>query len=351
MTPLTLGLDTYGDVTVDPDGVATPVHQVLRDIVEQGTLADRCGVDHFVVGEHHRDDYAISAPSVVLAAVAARTERITLGSGVTVLSTDDPVRVYERFATLDGLSGGRAEIQVGRGSTSESFELFGHDLSDYVVLFDDKLDLLCRLRREEVLSWTGRTRAALIDARVFPTTARGSLPVWVGVGGSTESVVRTARYGLPMMLAIVGGPPQRFTSFVDLFHTSVAEAGTGPAIGRHPVGVHSPGFVAETDQEARDRLYPYLKLSRDRAGRERGWGEMTREQFEAEADTGSLYVGSPETVARKIATTVRALGIDRFDLRYANGPQPHADLVRAIELYGTAVVPRVRELLAEEPAA
>lgn len=347
MTPLTLGLDTFGDLTLDADGSITPAHQVLRDVVEQAVLADRCGVDHFVVGEHHRDDYAISAPAVVLAAIAARTERITLGSGVTVLSTDDPVRVYERFATLDGLSGGRAELQVGRGSFIESFDLFGHDLSDYVVLFDDKLDLLTRLRREEAVSWTGRTRSALTDARVFPTTARGALPVWVGVGGTTESVVRTARYGLPMMLAIIGGPPERFTSFVDLFHTSVAEAGTGPDGGRHPVGVHSPGFVAETDQEARDLLFPHLKANRDRVGRERGWGEMTREQFEAEADTGSLYVGSPETVARKIVATVRALGIDRFDLKYANGPQPHAELMRAIELYGTVVVPRVHELLAE----
>ena len=242
MTPLTLGLDTFGDVSLDPDGATTPVHQVLRDVVEQGALADRCGVDHFVVGEHHRDDYAISAPAVVLAAIAARTERITLGSGVTVLSTDDPVRVYERFATLDGLSSGRAEIQVGRGSFTESFELFGHDLSDYVVLFDDKLDLLSRLRREEAISWTGRTRSALSDAAVFPTTARGSLPVWVGVGGTTESVVRTARYGLPMMLAIIAGPPHRFTSLVDLFHASVAEAGTGPADGRLPGRRALPGF-------------------------------------------------------------------------------------------------------------
>lgn len=349
MTSLTLGLDTFGDVTLDEDGSTTPAHQVLRDVVEQGVLADRCGVDHFVVGEHHRDDYAISAPAVVLAAIAARTERITLGSGVTVLSTDDPVRVYERFATLDGISGGRAEIQVGRGSFTESFELFGHDMADYVVLFDDKLDLLSRLRREEAISWTGRTRAALAGARIFPTTARGSLPVWVGVGGTTESVVRTARYGLPMMLAIIGGPPERFASFVDLFHASVAEAGTGPAGGRHPVGVHSPGFVAETDQAARDLLYPYLKANRDRVGQERGWGEMTRDQFEAEADAGSIYVGSPETVARRIVATVRALGIDRFDLKYANGPQPHADLMRAIELYGTVVIPRVRELLAEDP--
>ncbi|MDO8105822.1 LLM class flavin-dependent oxidoreductase [Isoptericola sp. b441] len=347
MSSVSLGLGTFGDVGPEPDGAAPPMHQVLREVVEQGALADRCGVDHFVLGEHHRPDFAISCPEVVLAAVAARTERITLSSGVTVLSTDDPVRVYERFATLDGLSDGRAEIQVGRGSFTEPFELFGHDLSDYVVLFDDKLDLLSRLRTEDTLSWHGRTRPALTDAHAFPTTRRGSLPVWVGVGGTTESVVRTARYGLPMMLAIVGGPPERFASFVELFHTSVEEAGTGPTGGRLPVGVHSPGFVADTDDEARDQLFPHYKASRDRIGRDRGWGEMTREQFDAEVDAGSLYVGSPRTVAERIATTIRTLGIDRFDLRYAHGPQPHDELMHTVELYGTQVIPRVRELLGQ----
>ncbi|MCV2396508.1 LLM class flavin-dependent oxidoreductase [Actinotalea sp. M2MS4P-6] len=343
----TFGLGTFGDVSTDPSGAPVPMHRVLRAVVEQGTLADRVGVDHFVLGEHHRDDYAISSPDVVLAAVAARTERITLASGVTVLSTDDPVRVYERFATLDALSAGRAEIQVGRGSFTESFDLFGYDLADYVVLFEDKLGLLAELRTERGVTWSGRTRPALHGEQAYPPTERGSLPVWVGVGGSGESVVRTARYGLPMMLAIIGGPPQRFSSFVELFHTSVAELGTAPN-GRLPVGVHSPGFVAESDAMARDLLFPHFKANRDRIGKERGWGEMTREQFETEADTGSLYVGSPETVAQRIAETVRTLGIDRFDLKYANGPQPHAELMGAIELYGTEVVPRVRELLGTE---
>ena len=346
MIPLTLGLGTFGDVTVDAEGDPVPMHQVLRDIVEQGVLADRVGVDHFVLGEHHRDDYAVSAPAVVLAAIATRTERITLASGVTVLSSDDPVRVYERFATLDGISGGRAEIQVGRGSFTESFDLFGNDLADYVVLFDDKLDLLARLRSERPVTWTGRTRAPLTDAEVHPRTQRGTLPVWVGVGGTIESVVRTARYGLPLMLAVIGGPAARFASFVELFHESVAQAGTAPDGGRLPVGVHSPGFVADTDEEARDLLFRHFKANRDRIGRERGWGEITRDHFDAEVDSGSLYVGSPETVAQKIAATARALGVDRFDLKYANGPQPHADLMHAIELYGTVVVPRVRELLA-----
>ena len=346
MTHLTFGLGTFGDVFTDLHGTPAPMPHVLRAVVEQGVLADRVGLDHFVVGEHHRDDYAISAPDVLLAALGARTDRVTLASGVTVLSTDDPVRVYERFATLDALSAGRAEIQVGRGSFTESFDLFGFDLSDYVVLFEDKLALLAELRHEKPVTWNGRTRPALHAAQVYPTTERGSLPVWVGVGGSGESVVRTARYGLPMMLAIIGGPPERFTSFVELYRSTVAELGTASGV-RPPVGVHSPGFVASPDALARDLLFPHFKANRDRIGRERGWGEVTREQFESEADSGSLYVGSPETVAQRIARTVRTLGIDRFDLKYANGPQPHADLMTCIELYGTQVVPRVRELLAE----
>lgn len=347
MTPqLTFGLGTFGDVSHDAHGAPVPMHQVLRDVVEQGVLADQVGVDHFVAGEHHRDDYAISTPDVVLAAVAARTHRITLGSGVTVLSSDDPVRVYQRFATLDGISGGRAEIQVGRGSFLESFELFGSDVSDYVLLFDERLELLAQLRAEGPVTWHGRTRHALTGQRAYPTTEKGALPVWVGVGGSGESVVRTARYGLPMMLAVIGGPPGRFHTFVELFHDTVAQLGTSPTGGRLPVGVHSPGFVWDTDEEARERLFPAFAANRDRIGAERGWGEMTRSQFEAEADEGSLYVGSPETVARRIATTVRELGIDRFDLKYANGPQPHADLLHGIELYGTKVVPLVREMLA-----
>jgi probable LLM family oxidoreductase len=342
---LTFGLDTFGDVTAGPDGTRLPAHQVIRDVVEQAVVADRVGVDHFSVGEHHRDDFAVAAPEVVLAAIASRTERITLGSAVTVLSSDDPVRVYERFATVDAVSRGRAEIQVGRGSFVESFPLFGFDLADYEVLFEEKLELLARIRHEEPVTWSGSTRGPLRDQRVHPTTERGSIPVWVGVGGSPESVVRTARHGLPLMLAVIGGAPERFRPYVELFGRAVRELhGADAAVP--PVGVHSPGFVAATDDEALDLLYPHFKANRDRIGAERGWPPLTRGEYEREAASGALHVGSPETVARRIAQTVRALGVQRFDLKYANGTMPHEQLVTAIELFGTQVVPRVRELLA-----
>ncbi|GAB3076716.1 LLM class flavin-dependent oxidoreductase [Nocardioides zeae] len=342
-----LGLDTFGDVSSDATGAPVPHAQVIRDLVEQAVLADGIGVDAIGIGEHHRDDYAVSAPDIVLAAIASRTERILLGTAVTVLSSDDPVRVYERFATLDALAPGRAEVTMGRGSFTESFPLFGLDLGDYERLFEEKLDLWAALQGEGEVSWEGSVRGPLQGARVFPTTAAGRIPTWIGVGGSPESVVRAASYRFPMMLAIIGGEPGRFAPYVDLYHRALRELHPERADERLPVGVHSPGFVADTDDEARELLFPHFKANRDRIGRERGWGPATRAQFDAEADAGSLYVGSPETVAQKIAATVRTLGIDRFDLKYSNGPQPHAELLRCIELYGTQVAPRVRELLAD----
>lgn len=343
---LQLGLDTFGDVTLDAGtGERVPHPQVIRHVVEEAVLADQVGVDAFGVGEHHRDDFSVSAPDMVLAAVAPRTERILLGTAVTVLSSDDPVRLYERFATLDALSAGRAEITLGRGSFTESFPLFGHDLADYDRLFAEKLDLWAALQGEGTVTWdAGELRAPLRDARLFPTTDRGSIPTWIGVGGSPESVVRTARYGFPLMLAIIGGDPARFAPYTDLFRRALTELEQPD----QPIGVHSPGFVADTDDEARELLYPHFKAGRDRIGAERGWGPVTREQYDAEVDHGSLYVGSPETVAHKIAATVRALGIQRFDLKYSNGTMPHPLLMRSIELYGTQVIPRVRELLAQE---
>ncbi|MDN4160703.1 LLM class flavin-dependent oxidoreductase [Nocardioides abyssi] len=342
---LQLGLDTFGDVTVGPDGTLLPHAQVVRDVVAQGRLADEVGVDAFGIGEHHRDDYAISAPDVVLAALATTTERILLGSAVTVLSSDDPVRVMERFGTIDALSGGRAEVTLGRGSFTESFPLFGFDLGDYEALFSEKLDLFARLRlataQGQPLSWEGTTRRPLVDARVWPQPEQQPLRSWVAVGGSPESVVRAARYGLPLMLAIIGGEPARFAPYVDLYARALDELGQP----RLPVGVHSPGFVARTDAEARERLFPHFKANRDRIGRERGWPPATRAQLDSEADHGALFVGSPETVARKIAATVQALGIDRFDLKYSHGPLPHEHLMECIELYGTQVVPMVRDLL------
>ncbi len=339
---LKLGLDTFGDVNARADGALAPYDEVLRNVVAQGVLADQTGVDAFGIGEHHRDDFAVSAPDMVLAAIAAKTDRILLGSAVTVLSSDDPIRVYERFATLDGISNGRAEVTLGRGSFTESFPLFGFDLADYETLFSEKLDLFAALRAEGPVSWSGTHRAPLAETEVFPKTVRGTLPVWVGVGGSPESVVRAARYGFPLMLAIIGGDPVRFRPFADLYRRALTELNQ-PML---PIGVHAPGFVADTDEEAREILFPHFKRARDRIGRDRGWGPVTKDQYLADIDHGAMHVGAPETVAIKIATTVRALGLDRFDLKYSYGTLPHEHLMRAIELYGTRVVPMVRDLLA-----
>jgi probable LLM family oxidoreductase len=340
---LELGLDTFGDLTVGLDGEPLPAGQVLRNLVEEAALADRLGVDFFGVGEHHRDDFAVSAPEVVLGAIAARTERIRIGTAVTVLSSDDPVRVYERFATLDGLSNGRAEILLGRGSFTESFPLFGYDLTDYEELFEEKVGLLAELLREDAVTWEGRLRAPLRNQHVYPKTEFGGIRTWIGVGGSPESVVRAARYGFPLVLAIIGGAPARFAPYVDLFHRALAQL-ERPDL---PVAVHSPGFVAETDEAAAEILWPHHRQMIDRIGRERGWPPTSRDRFDEEIRTGALHVGSPETVARKIADTVRSLGIQRFDLKYSAGTVPHEHLMTAIELYGTVVIPRVRELLAD----
>ena len=347
MTDLALGLDTFGDLTVGEDGSPLSAAQVLRDVVEQAALADRLGVDAITLGEHHRDDFAISSPEIVLGAIAGRTERILLGTGVTVLSSDDPVRVYERFATLDGVSAGRAEVILGRGSFTESFPLFGYELSDYDSLFDEKLALFARLREEGPVTWSGRHRSPLVEQHVYPKTERpGGVSAWIGVGGSPQSVVRSVRVGIPMMLAIIGGDPARFLPFADLYRRAQSELGIEDD-ARMPLGVHSPGHVAETDAEAREQLWEHFAAQRARIGRERGWPAPTRGEFDHEAERGSLYVGSPETVAQKIASTVRALGADRFDLKYANGTMPHEMLMSSIGLYGAEVIPRVRELLAE----
>lgn len=338
---LELGLDTFGDVTAGADGVALPYAQVIRNVVDEAVLADETGVDFIGVGEHHRADFAISSPEVVLAAIAGRTNRIRLGSAVTVLSSDDPVRVFQRFATLDAASSGRAEVILGRGSFTESFPLFGFQLSEYEELFEEKLDLFAALITQEAVTWQGHTRSSLNSQRVFPTIESGSLKTWIGVGGSPESVIRAARYGMPMMLAIIGGDPERFAPYIDLYHRSLDELGK-PVL---PIGVHSPGYVADTDEQAREELYPGLKQMRDRIGAERGWGPMGRTEFEQEANRGSLYVGSPETVARKIAKTARTLGISRFDMKYSAGPLSHEKLMHSIELYGNKVIPLVRDML------
>jgi probable LLM family oxidoreductase len=341
---LELGLDTFGDITVDADGTPRPAAAVIRDVVEQAVLADRVGVDFIGLGEHHRADFAISSPEMVLATIAGRTERIRLGSAVTVLSSDDPVRVYQRFATLDALSGGRAEVILGRGSFTESFPLFGYDLDQYEELFDEKLDLFSRLLTEQPVTWSGHTRAGLDHQPVYPTTESGRLTTWVGIGGNPQSVVRAAHYGLPLMIAIIGGESASFAPLVDLYHRALAQF----ELPTLPVGVHSPGYVAATDEEARQELWPHWKRMRDRIGAERGWGPAGPSEFDRQAGPdGSLYIGSAETVARKIAATARTLHLSRFDLKYSAGQLPHERLMQTIELYGTEVIPRVRQLLGD----
>ena len=339
--PLELGLDTFGDTTAGPDGTPLSHAAVLRDVVAEAVLADEVGVDFIGVGEHHRADFAVSAPEVLLAAMAGRTRRIRLGSAVTVLSSDDPVRVFQRFSTLNAVSDGRAEVVLGRGSFTESFPLFGYALDQYETLFEEKLDLFAALLEGGPVSWRGTTRAPLAVEGVVPNLET-PLRCWVGVGGSPDSVVRAARHNLPMMLAIIGGDPMRFAPYVDLYHRAFARLG----LPVPPVGVHSHGHVAETDAEARDGLWPDYKRMRDRIGAERGWPPMRRAEFDAEADHGSLYVGSPETVARRMAATIRGLGLSRFDLKYSAGPLPHDRLMRSIALYGSRVIPMVRDLLA-----
>lgn len=341
MAQLELGLDTFGDVTVNESGTLLTQAQVLRDVVEEGVLADQVGIDFIGVGEHHRDDFAVSAPEVVLTAIAAKTSRIHVGSAVTVLSSDDPIRVFQRFATLNALSNGRAEVILGRGSFTESFPLFGFALNDYERLFSEKLDLFAALLKNEPVNWKGSVRPELKNQLVYPPIENGRLQTWIGVGGSPESVVRAVQYELPLMLAIIGGEPKRFRQFVDLYHRASEQLGK-PVL---PIGVHSPGHVADTDEEARTQLWPGYKAIHDRIGGERGWGPTSMARFTAEADMGSLYVGSPETVARKIVDTVKALGVQRFDMKYSSGTLPHKHMMRSIELYGTKVMPMVRDML------
>ena len=342
MTPISLGLDTFGDVSVGPDGRPQSMDRVLREILDQATLADEIGIDFIGLGEHHRPDFAISSPEIVLAAIAGRTRRIKLGTAVTVLSTDDPVRVFQRFSTLNALSNGRAEPILGRGSFTESYPLFGHELQDYDQLFEERLDLFAHLLRDPRVTWSGETRSALNDQPIFPPLGQ-PMTVWVGVGGSPESVVRVVRQDLQLMLAIIGGDASRFAPYVDLYQRACDQLGK-PV---RPIGVHSPGFVAETDERAQEILWPHYAEMFGRIGRERGWPPVTKDRYLAEVQHGALYVGSPETVARKIAKTVKTLGIQRFDMKYSTGPVPHGDLMDCIRLYGEKVIPMVQDMLAE----
>lgn len=339
---LRFGLDTFGDMQHDDAGLPISAGQTLRNVVSEGVFADSLGLSNFNVGEHHRDDFSVSAPDVVLAGLATVTKQIVLGSGVTVLSSDDPIRVYQRFATIDGLSNGRAEITAGRGSFIESFPLFGYELSDYGVLFEEKLQILASALEERAVTWSGSVRPALSNQEIYPKTERGSIPLRVGVGGTPESVVRAARIGAHLALAIIGGDPARFKPFADLYERALAEFNRP----RLTISIHSPGHISTDDATAIEEQWPHYYAMFGRIGRERGWGPTTKERYLEEVKHGSLYVGGPESVARKIAHAVSSVGADRFDFKYANGPMPHSKLMRSIELYATKVVPRVRELLA-----
>jgi probable LLM family oxidoreductase len=338
------GLDTFLPMTVDASGQPISGDQVIRNAVEEAVLAESVGIESFNIGEHYRTEFMDSANHVVLAAIAGRTQRIRLGTAVSVLSTQDPVRLYTDFATLDAVSDGRAQLIVGRGSLTDSFPLFGYDLADYEELFEEKLELLVQLLRNQPVTWSGAFRSPLTDQFVSPPIPDGHIPTWVGVGGSPNSVLRAASFELPLMLAVIAGKPERFAPYVDLYKRALEQAGT-PQL---PVGLHSLGFVAETDEEAIDIQWPYYKEQFEWAARERGWRPPTYEQFLAEVDHGSMYVGSPETVANRIASVARTLSLSRFDLLYAVGRVPHEQRLATIELFGREVIPRVRELLAED---
>jgi probable LLM family oxidoreductase len=338
--PLVLGLDTFGDLIHDADGRPLSHAETIRSVVEQGVLADQVGVDYFGIGEHHTNDFPMPAADVALGAIAGRTSRIHLGSAVTVLSSDDPVRVFQRYSTLNAVSGGRAEVILGRGSSIESFPLFGYDLADYERLFEEKTDLFAELVKGGRVTWEGTTRSALHDEDVVPHL-ESPLPVWIGVGGSPESVIRAARHGFSMMLAIIGGPPVRFAPFPQLFRQALEELGQ-PA---RPVGIHAPGHVAETDEQAQDEFWPQWQATITRVAAERGFRPPTRESFAADiGPDGALYVGAPETVAQKIVANLRNLDASRFDLKFGMPGLTHEQVMKTIELYGNEVIPRVRTL-------
>lgn len=337
---LGFGIDTPVYVTVDDRGNRIDEPQVIRNAIDEAVLADEVGVDSYNISEHYRKDFLDSAGPVMLAAIASRTKRIRLGTAVTVLSTQDPVRVYTEFATLDAISNGRAQIVVGRASLTDSFPLFGYDLRDYERLFEEKLDLFVKLLREQPVTWSGTVRPPLTDQMLMPPLPKGHLPTWVGVGGSPQSVIRAARYGLPLMLAAIGGHPTRFTPYVELYHRALKQYGHG----RQPVGTHSHGFLADTDEEATEIQYPHwADMYAQAPGR--GGLRPTKSWFIDEVKNGALYVGSPETVANKLADTMRQLETTRFDMALGLGSVPHKHRLRAIELYGREVIPRVKELL------
>jgi probable LLM family oxidoreductase len=346
-----IGTYTFAELSPDPaTGEVIGAGERLQNLLAEMELADRVALDVFGVGEHHRPDFAVSSPAVALAAGAARTRRIRLTSAVTVLSSDDPVRVFQDFATLDLLSGGRAEIMAGRGSFIESFPLFGYDLDDYDELFAEKLELLLALIAGERVTWSGRHRAPIEGLGVYPRPLQDPLPVWIAVGGTPKSVVRAALLGLPLAVAIIGGEPARFVLLVDLYRKAAREAGHDPAA--LPVSINSHTYVAETTQQAADEFFPAYAAMMTRIGRERGWPPMTRPQFDQlRSARGALVVGSPQDVAEKILAQHELFGHDRFLAQMSVGMLPHAQAMRSIELLGAEVAPLVRDEVARRTAA
>jgi len=340
-----IGLYTFAEVALDPEtGSPLASEQRMRELIEEIELADQVGLDVFGLGEHHRPDFAVSSPTVALAAGAARTKRIRLTSAVTILSSDDPVRVFQDFATLDLISGGRAEIMAGRGSFIESFPLFGYSLDDYDELFSEKLDLLLKLRENEHVTWSGRHRSALQNQGVYPRPVQQPIPVWIAVGGTPKSVVRAATLGLPLAIAIIGGQPERFVPLVELYRETATRAGHDAA--SLPISINSHGFIADESQDAADSFFPPYAEMMTRIGRERGWPPTTRAQFDAMVEPrGALSVGSPQQVIDKILFQYELFGNDRFLLQMAFGAVPHEKVMRSIELLGTVVAPAVWEVI------
>ncbi|MDK8640930.1 LLM class flavin-dependent oxidoreductase [Niallia taxi] len=342
-----IGISTFVETTPDVNtGKTAPHSQRIREVVEEIVLADKVGLDIFGVGEHHRKDYAASSPAVILAAAASQTDRIRLTSAVTVLSSADPVRVFQDFSTLDGISNGRAEIMAGRGSFIESFPLFGNDLQDYDELFDEKLDLLLKLQASEMVTWSGKHRPSINNRGIYPRPVQDPLPIWIGSGGNAESAVRAGILGLPLCLAIIGGSPVQFAPLVQLYKRAAAQAGHDPA--KLAVASHSHGFVAETTETAADKFFPSTQQAMNVLGKERGWGHYSRASFDAARSfEGALYVGDPRTVADKIIHLRKHVGVTRFMLHVPVGSMPHEDVMKAIELLGKEVAPIVRSEVAE----
>lgn len=345
-----LGIYTFADMTPDPaTGKTISAHERLHNLLEEIELAEQVGLDVFAVGEHHREEYAVSSPATVLAAAAARTNKIKLSSAVTVLSSDDPVRVFQQFATLDLLSEGRAEIMAGRGSFIESFPLFGYDLKDYDELFEEKLELLIKINESEKITWKGKHRPSINNLSVYPRPYQKKLPIWIAIGGTPESIIRAAKLNLPLALAIIGGYPERFAPLIQLYRSTSQKAGFDPA--QLQVGINSHVFIADTSQQAADIFFPSYAYIMSKIGKERGWSPITRPQFDAmRSPEGSLLVGSPQEVIDKILYEYELFGNTRFLAQMSVGSIPHKDMLKSIELFGTKVAPEVRKQILNKAA-